>query len=269
MFKKSKQLINKFLRTQNYEIKQIKRQKEKIQVIKRPITNFESLSKLIFYRDTNIVFKVPIQKSIYGSCFFLNTMENPMSLYLKYKNKKILKNFYERFRPKNLIDALKISKLTRSKPSTPLVNDLLKYHAKQNFRGIYTLGFNKNDGHILNGPISERLLNFEYNRIDNLYESIKTNGWKPKKFKTGFIRGIFLIHKKKFLFHIIGGNHRAAVMSSLKSRYLECWFQPNEPRFVSSNFFKKNSKELKLFKLYFDNNLKKKRKKFVINLLNN
>ena len=94
MFKKSKQLINKFLRTQNYEIKQIKRQKEKIQVIKRPITNIESLSKLIFYRDTNIVLKVPIQKSIYGSCFFLNTVENPMSLYLKYKNKKILKNFY-------------------------------------------------------------------------------------------------------------------------------------------------------------------------------
>jgi len=268
MIKKSKELINKFLRSQNYEIKRLNKHNQKIIYVKKPVLNNELLEKVLFYRDINLVFKVPIKNCIMGPGFNCEENSNPMSLYLKHKDEKIIKNFYNRFRPNNISDALKLQNLNRQKISSILYDPILKYYYLPKFKGLTPLGFAKKDGHILNGPISRRLQNFEIQRINKIHKSISKKGWKPNKFKTGFIRGIFLIHKNEYLFKIIGGNHRAASLSVLKKKYLDCWFQPNEPRFVSSNFFKKNLLHQKIFKYYFDKKFVIKRKNFIRDLLN-
>ncbi len=263
MIKKSKELINNYLRLYNYEIKKVKKKNNKVVYLKKPINTYNDLKKLIFLRDQNLVFKIPLKNCILGFGFGCMEDENPYSFYLKKGNKNILKNFYKYFKPNNIIDALTLTKLKRNKPSIPIFNPILKFYDEPKFNGLSTLGFKKKDGHILNGPISFKLQQFEIKRLDNLYKSIKNKGWKPSKFKTGFIRGIFLLHNNRFFFQIIGGNHRVACLAAIKQKYLDCWFQPNEPRFISSNFFSKNSLEFKIFKHYFDKKLKKKRKSFV------
>ena len=269
MLQKSKEIVNRFLKLNNYEIKKIVKKNRNIIYYNEPIKTLHELKKILSYRDANLVFRVPVSKCILGAGFNCSLNENPLSLHLKYKNKNILHKFYDNFTPNNLYDALNLKNLNRKKPSTSLDNLILKFYKNQKFQGMKTFGFTRKDGHVLNGPISKRLLNFEVKRLDNLFLSIKKNGWKPIKFKTGFIRGIFLLHNKNFIFKIIGGNHRAAALSVLGKNYLDCWFQPFEPRFVSSILFDKNSKQQKIFSSYFNKTLKEKRKKFMNKIIIN
>ena len=263
MLQKSKEIVNSFLRLNNYEIKKIIKKNKNQIFYKKPIKSIKDLKKLIFLRDANLVFKIPISKCIIGAGFNCSANENPLSLQLKYRNKKILHIFYQIFKPNNLADALNLKNLNRKVPSVPLDDLILKFYKSQNFKGMKVFGFTRKDGHVLNGPISKKLISFEVNRLDQLHNSLKKNKWKPKKYKSGFIRGIFLLHKNNFLFKIIGGNHRASVLSFLGAKYLECWFQPFEPRFISSLLFTQNSKEKKIFNFYFDKNLRLKRKKLM------
>lgn len=266
MLQKTKTLINNFLKLNGYVIKKLNNEKQNIVYFDKQINSLKILKKLLLYRDQKLVFRIPIKYCIMGLGFNCSVDANPYSYYLKMKNKNIINNFYNRFKPNNIFDALNLNKLNRSKPSKLISNPILKFYNNNTFKGLNTLGFKKEDGHILNGPISSRLEKFEIERLNRLYFSIKSKGWKPLEFKTGFIRGIFLIYKNKFLFNIIGGNHRAACLAALKKKYFECWFQPYEPRFVTSEFFNKNSSEHKVFKLYFSKILIKKRNKFISNL---
>ena len=143
MIKSSKKLINYYLRLYNYEIKKVKKNNNKIAYIKKPINTYNDLINLIFLRDQNLVFKIPLKNCILGFGFSCVKDENPYSSYLKRKNENIIHNFYKYFKPNNIIDALTLTKLKRNKPSIPIFDPILKFYDEPNFNGLSTLGFKK------------------------------------------------------------------------------------------------------------------------------
>ena len=113
---------------------------------------------------------------------------------------------------------------------------------------------NLNDGWRNYGPISEKVLNLEVNRIMNLKNSIEKKGFKPSK-RHGHIGAIVLLRSDDTWKWYVenGGQHRAPVLSALgyKDIPIRVWKIINEddasiwPNVVSGLYTE--SEALKIF----------------------
>lgn len=75
------------------------------------------------------------------------------------------------------------------------------------------------------GPVSERHLNSEYERLVEIYESVKAHGFDVDK-QTDTIRGYFLKHLGEFRFIVVGGNHRVGVLNALGATHVPIQMHP-------------------------------------------
>ena len=121
------------------------------------------------------------------------------------------------------------------------------------------------------GPSEPELIQREFNHLLHLYESIKRNGYKPWKYRNGFITGTFLVKEngdRRFL--LTEGNHRCAILSHLNYDTAKMWLMPDYYSIihednVDSWYYVKNgqcSREeaLAYFNGYFNNNGKERAK---------
>ena len=83
------------------------------------------------------------------------------------------------------------------------------------------------------GPVSERKLSFEVERLEYVLEAIKRNGFKINIAKQ-FPRGYFMVRKNgDWIFNVTGGGcHRVAAMSFLGYDEFYFSFEPGYPRIV-------------------------------------
>jgi hypothetical protein len=115
------------------------------------------------------------------------------------------------------------------------------------------------------GPSSDQFIEDEYKRIIFLYESLKSNGYTPKKYPHSYIGGTILKKNNgETRFVVMQGNHRTAIFSHLGYKSLEIRLIPNSLKFV----YEKNLSEwvmvkngmcseeeaIKVFNLFFEQN---------------
>ena len=88
------------------------------------------------------------------------------------------------------------------------------------------------DGRQQFGPISERKLDYEIQRLDKVKKSIKENGFLPEKYE-GYPRGYFMQNNNgEWVFNIVGGSHRVAALVSLNFDHIPIILQPNYPSVI-------------------------------------
>jgi hypothetical protein len=80
------------------------------------------------------------------------------------------------------------------------------------------------------GPVSKDKIALEMRRLENLLQSVRTKGYRPRHGRG--IRGHFMRFNGKYRFFVRGGKHRAAVLVSLGWRKIPVRFCPGWPRIV-------------------------------------
>ncbi len=151
--------------------------------------------------------------------------------------------FYQHYTPKTLFETffdhqndpdlkgltatdLDILKKTSSKTLiTPWANE-----------AILMGGFGQNmpeaEGSHFLGPVSDRHLTSEYQRLVSIYESVKTHGFNVDQ-QTDTIRGYFLRHEDEYRFVVVGGNHRVGVLNALNYTSTPIQMHPERMPLVS------------------------------------
>jgi hypothetical protein len=66
----------------------------------------------------------------------------------------------------------------------------------------------------------------EFVRMIRLYHKLKNEGYLPDRYPDGYIRGYFLRSRQDYRFHVLGGNHRMAVIGMLGYRTIKVKIQP-------------------------------------------
>lgn len=155
--------------------------------------------------------------------------ERPSFLYLQ--------NFYNQFQPRNVAERLEITKESQNENSQKFLEshplfavlpwDIVspdksyKYNYDVFFKECIEYGgieLKKEDGYNVFGPVSQRLLEMEYNRLISVYNSIKTKGYDEKH---GYPKaGSIFVSGKEYKLSIVGGRHRVAVMLALHYEYI-------------------------------------------------
>ena len=91
--------------------------------------------------------------------------------------------------------------------------------------------------------------------------SIERHGWQPSKF-SGYITGVFLIYKNDYLFVVRSGRHRSAILSYMGYASLSCAFTRMRARMIRIE----DHPNYEMYKLFFDDALILKRRKFLDDL---
>tara|TARA_B100000787_G_scaffold83327_1_gene61340 strand:+ start:2929 stop:3714 length:786 start_codon:yes stop_codon:yes gene_type:complete len=179
-------------------------------------------------------------------------------------NKEDMTDFYNTHEPKNIFEChkLDIDKtyseqkfLNDPEGSLPWLhyNDQCSDNIEGNLKAI--------DGRQQFGPISDKKLNFEIDRLNKVVVSIRDKGFTPEKYE-GYPRGYFMQNNDgKWVFYIVGGSHRVAALISLNYEYVPVILQPKYPNIVLENDINNwpkikdnkitNSNALKIFLSYF------------------
>lgn len=153
--------------------------------------------------------------------------------------------FYERFQPKNLLEALfetrdhPLLRTLAKKDLEPLIRISSKtYLVPWVDEAIPMGGFGKNmsesEGSHYLGPVSQHHLSSEFERIKTVVSSIQLHGFNVDK-QTDTIRGYFLFHANNYVCVIVGGNHRVGALAALNSPSIPVELHPERPPFVTLN----------------------------------
>lgn len=152
-------------------------------------------------------------------------------------------SFYQTYTPKNLLEAffnstddpllkgvnasaLAILTSTTSKTLiTPWANESIPM-------GGFAEGMPETEGSHFLGPVSERHLLSEYQRLVEIYTSVKAHGFDVDK-QTDTIRGYFLKYYDEYRFIVVGGNHRVGVLNALGSNHVPIQIHPQRIPIVS------------------------------------
>ncbi len=81
------------------------------------------------------------------------------------------------------------------------------------------------------GPVSDLFLEREYQRLVGIYNSVQAQGFNLT-LQTDTIRGYFIRHQGMTRSIIVGGNHRAGVLTALKAPYIPVERHPDRPTLV-------------------------------------
>ncbi|MFT7111083.1 MAG: hypothetical protein ACI843_002761 [Psychrobacter glaciei] len=161
---------------------------------------------------------------------FINTLRE----YAKNKSNypdSILAAFYNQYCPTSMQSVLKSDNASLSKyhsmatvlpwgtstPEVKLPRICVDVSAENLLsKEAHKLGLSEKDnyGWQFFGPVSENLGLQEYQRLISVYNSIKSNGYKPEQY--GYIHGQFLISDDDWVWVNIGGKHRFSSLAALQ-----------------------------------------------------
>ena len=221
----------------------------------------ENIDFIKFYKES--VFEIhKKQLRYFGGLAFDNTSHPFLKFLLG--NKKDMLDFYSTHKPKNIFEGHKLD-VDKIYSDQSFLNDpegclpWLHYNdqSSDNIEGNLELL----DGRQQFGPISEKKLNFEVDRLNKVIKSIRDKGFIPEKYE-GYPRGYFMKDNDgKWVFYIVGGSHRVAALISLNYEYVPVILQPEYPNVVCENDINNwpkirdnkitNSDALKIFLSYF------------------
>ncbi|MAR96051.1 MAG: hypothetical protein CMG17_00215 [Candidatus Marinimicrobia bacterium] len=176
--------------------------------------------------------------------------------FLRYyaNGKSDLKEFYDSHQPKNIFQQHFLDFSSSKSPhSLPWV-----WRTSISQKGEH--GLSQKDGNQAWGPVSDDKLQLEISRLDHSLNSIKKNGYIIPE---GFPRGYFLIMNDDWVFHIVGGKHRAAALIHLGWDFIPVSLEPNWPALVYdkdvnswpgvSDEIYTEEEAMSIFKAYFRN----------------
>ncbi|MBE0472078.1 MAG: hypothetical protein IBX55_21545 [Methyloprofundus sp.] len=92
-------------------------------------------------------------------------------------------------------------------------------------------GLSAKHGASFYGPVSNKKLELEYQRVKQTFQSIKKHGYLPHKF--GHIDGFFLQYQGQYKFYVNGAKHRAAALAALGYSHIPVMLKDNMPRLVA------------------------------------
>lgn len=175
---------------------------------------------------------------------------------LKYNN-SVLYQYYNKFIPKSTCDIFKIN-------SEINFNDYLEEHLlpwdsepkkTYNNRSLYC------------GPSNDKNGKYEFQRIIDVYNSIKEKSYIVKKstnlFDSNHIQGYFLQNNDQYRFIVLNGKHRIASLINLEYKEIPVTFRLDKPRVINlfdienwpqvknNTYTKEDAK--KIFFYFFDN----------------
>ncbi|MEA1988423.1 MAG: hypothetical protein U9N57_04335 [Pseudomonadota bacterium] len=173
--------------------------------------------------------------------------------------KDALANFYKGFSPTNLIEMYGIKREGLHGEDLPPweIPWLLRKRVPPSSEG----GLDSSHGASFFGPVTQEKLTLEMRRLESISKSVKAKGYRPKL--RGNIEGYFLKNNSEYRFFILGGKHRAAVLSFMGDAQARVPVRVREsvPRFIdrsdSANWPLVRSKciseelALKVFDCYF------------------
>jgi hypothetical protein len=185
--------------------------------------------------DTTILLNIPISKCRTQLWNTLEVSGNPfVQTIIDYNEKRTfdyrtsaIQGYYERFQPKNASELLRINNKTlKNIPVYGYFFPWEKYNAKEvlEIRKMIASKENKESGSKLDlsaghtdfGPVTWEKGVIEFNRLTNVFNSIKKNGYKEKLYLgDGGIKGYFLVADKDWCFVVKSGKHRAYALSAL------------------------------------------------------
>lgn len=85
------------------------------------------------------------------------------------------------------------------------------------------------------GPMSDKNILNELNRLTNLLVEIRKNGYQPEVHGDGYIRGRVINYKNESRFHVYAGQHRLAVLSALGYKQILVKKHPGtQPLYISN-----------------------------------
>lgn len=136
--------------------------------------------------------------------------------------------FYRDFQPKNAAEVLKITKnnvLSQLEPlsfvlpwETSSIKEIRDIRSRdaENENRKYGKKIGLSHGYTEFGPVSDRKGNLEFDRLINIYRSIKKEGYKENLYsEDGSIKGYFVTDSKEWCFIITSGKHRSYALSAL------------------------------------------------------
>lgn len=189
----------------------------------------------IFYVDIDII----RNKHFYSyskdgwhpfTAFLKEYISNPS---IDYDN-SILKRYYELFKPKNQAEALFVQEDETMAPlnSNSAMSLLMPWSLYPRIF-LSEKHLDKSHGMHIQGPVSREKGKFEFNRLIELYLSIKTHGYDySKESATHFISGFFLRKGNDWRFILTSGHHRTAVLSALNYFTIPMTFKRSFPRVI-------------------------------------
>lgn len=144
------------------------------------------------------------------------------------EGRSALAQFYERFCPQDVCEMYAIEKQGLTGEDLPPweVPWLLKKRSQPSPEG----GLKPKDGVSYYGPVSESKLNLELSRLIAVKQSVSQYGYVPALDK--HIEGYFLQNNDDLRFYILGGKHRAAVLSHLGYARIPVRIRGSSPKVV-------------------------------------
>jgi len=204
----------------------------------------------INYLDRNDIFFIDIHKIRLLGGIPLNTEENHFLGYYT-KGEDFLKDFYNKFQPKDILSLHRLDQISSS----------TSFHLPWLHESVYKgeHGLNASHGHQAYGPISNKKFLLEKKRLDKVLLSINKHGFIY--YPNDSIKGHFLISGDDWRFLVTGGKHRAAALAFLNWEVIPISFDLMLPSSINVNEIncwpqiskKKISKNdgLRIFKKYF------------------
>jgi hypothetical protein len=122
----------------------------------------------------------------------------------------VLRDFYRRFRPRNLADMYFLSPISETGYNKPPW--ILPWVDPANLPGpIGEHGLSIEHGVSYYGPATLEKINLEHARLTRTSKAIQQNGYQPLKY--GDVTGWFMACDDQVIFFIRGGKHRAAALA--------------------------------------------------------
>ncbi|WP_148561730.1 hypothetical protein [Pontibacter korlensis] len=84
-------------------------------------------------------------------------------------------------------------------------------------------------GHISRGPVSEGFGEITFNRLVQIYNSIKRNGYRPDEMSAGHIQASFFVDGRDYRVSVSSGKHRVTALQALGYEKVPIQFGP--PKF--------------------------------------
>ncbi len=183
-------------------------------VITASLSKFRALPIFTYSHDSKHPFVIATKQA-------LNSKDPKQSI------RNILEIFYQSYQPDSAASLLSIeenSKLNQEPAWAAVMpwnheslyiwkNNQQKSALIQNSKLGLTIGLK--DGWSWCGPVSDKKLNIEVERLYNVFNSIKENGYKRDSSQDGDIQTYALINKDDWVLQTQTGQHRSAVLSGL------------------------------------------------------
>ena len=178
----------------------------------------------LYFRVGAFVTNIAHDKLRYSGGVSFNYTQHHFMQYYRF-GPKALKEFYEEHQPKTIFEQHFLStKSVREQKHLPWIDPGNRSDRLEH-------GLDSSHGHQARGPVSNKKLMVELQRLGNCSKSIQKKGYLIDE---GFPRGYFLSRSNgEWVFHVVGGKHRVAALIHLGWKVIPICLEPNWPVIIS------------------------------------